>query len=249
MHLCSNSACASLRLYFFLCSLLIEKFRLSASGVDNFRKFEALMVRVSYPSLAQHLHHFRESNHNKMTLSLIFSLFFFNIISVEVASTNVDKITIVVIEGKAFLADVDQNGKVVHKYMEIEGYEDEGDDLDKKIEEAKRKYLLIKEREKDQIRFIQYDYLDGAITGLGEDHLADLTQHYNNTYANQIVITLAKRSGNEAFLKEKEELLLQALHNLKVPREDIEIQYKWDMGPEPTQFIKVKTGLRELPST
>jgi len=76
-----------------------------------------------------------------------------------------------------------------------------------------------------------------------------LADHYSNTYANQIVITLGKRPGNEEFLKEKENLLVVALINLSIPAEDIEVRYKWDRGPDPTEFIKVNTTLRKLPST
>lgn len=181
-----------------------------------------------------------------MLFSLLFSIVFFNFSSPDETSISNEEITIVVVEGKAFLADVDAAGRIVHKYMEIEGYIDTGKVFDKQVEKAKEDYLRISEREKDQIRFIQYDYLNGAVTGLAIGHLSDLTKHYNNSYANQIIITLSKRSGNELFLKEKEELLVEALLKLKVPDEDIEVRYKWDRGDEPTQFVKVNTDLRQL---
>jgi len=159
-----------------------------------------------------------------------------------------ETVTIIVLEGKAYLAHVDESGKVIHKYMEIEGEVDTKTNLDGQVEKAKSDYLELKEREKDQIRFIAYDFLSEKVEPMAMTHLSDLADHYNNSYANQIIITFGKRPGNEAYLKEKENLVVSALINLKIPEEDIEVRYKWDRGPEPTEFIKVNTTLRDLPN-
>lgn len=156
-------------------------------------------------------------------------------------------ITIVFIEGKAFLADVDEEGKVLHKFMEVKDFVASPDQLDSQVKKATEDYERLLELQKDQIRFIALGQLEGEMGEVAMNHLTDLTQHYNNSYANQVVITLGKRPGNEEFLKEKAAQLKQALVNLNVAKEDVEIIYKWDRGPEPTQFIKVRTGLRELP--
>ena len=181
-----------------------------------------------------------------MLLGLLLSFFFLDMASHHFNVAEADDITIIVIEGKAFLAEVDDKGVVMHKYMEIKDYDRSEKNLGKQIERAKQSYLEIKEREKDQIRFLQYDYVDGKVKGLASGHLDDLVLHYNNTYANQIVITFGKRPGNEEILKEKENLLITALEDRDVPKENIKVLYKWDRGPEPTQFIKIKTGLRDL---
>ena len=182
-----------------------------------------------------------------MLFGFILSCFFFlDMASHHFNMVDSDDITIVMIEGKAFLAEVDDKGVVLHKYMEVKDFDERGDDLKNQIERAKQNYLEIKEREKDQIRFLQYDYVDGEVRGLANAHLDDLVTHYNNTYANQIVITFGKRPGNEDLLKEKERLLIAALEERHVPKENIKVLYKWDRGPEPTQFIKIKTGLRDL---
>jgi len=183
-----------------------------------------------------------------LTIFLSFLLFSpaFNI------ENNVEKeketVTIIVLEGKAYLAHVDKSGRVIHKYMEIEGTVDTKNDFDGQVKKAKEDYLELKEREKDQIRFIAYDFLSDKVEPMAMTHLSDLTDHYNNSYANQIIITFGKRPGNEEYLKEKENLVVSALINLEVPEEDIEVRYKWDRGPEPTAFIKVNTSLRDLPS-
>tara|TARA_Y100000385_G_scaffold291755_2_gene372018 strand:- start:3711 stop:4259 length:549 start_codon:yes stop_codon:yes gene_type:complete len=160
-----------------------------------------------------------------------------------------ETVTIKVVEGKTYLVNVDESGNVLHTYMEITESTDTKDDIDSRVEKAKKEYEALREREKDQIRFIAYDFLSDEVGPLASNHLSDLADHYSNTYANQIVITLGKRPGNEEFLKEKENLLVVALINLSIPAEDIEVRYKWDRGPDPTEFIKVNTTLRKLPST
>ena len=181
-----------------------------------------------------------------MLLTLLISFFFLNSNSLNTLLSADEKITIVVIDGKAFLADVDEDGRMVRKYMEINSYFDSDANFDGLVESAKEEYLKIRALEKDQIRFIQYDFLDGAVTGLAVKHLSDLTNHYNNSYANQIVVTLSKRQGNEVQITKMENLILDALHAFKVPNEDIKVRYKWDKGVSATEFIKVNTELRAL---
>lgn len=160
----------------------------------------------------------------------------------------VESVTIKVMEGKTYLVHVDETGEVLHTYMEITEEVNIEGDITEEVEKAKKEYEELREREKDQIRFIAYDFVAETIEPLALHHLSDLSDHYNNSYANQIVITLGKRPGNEDFLKNKENLLVTALINLSIPAEDIEVKYKWDRGPEPTEFIKVNTTLRELPT-
>ena len=161
----------------------------------------------------------------------------------------VETVTIKVVEGKTYLVNVDESGKVICKYMEIKESVNTDGDITDQVEKAKKEYEELREREKDQIRFIAYDFIDENVEPLAMNHLTDLADHYSNSYANQIIITLGKRPGNEDFLKEKEIKLVNSLINIGIPSEDIEIRYKWDRGPEPTEFIKVNTTLRKLPST
>ena len=176
---------------------------------------------------------------------LLASLFLASMATIEKGQ---EEVTIKVVEGKTFLVHVDEDGTVLHKYMEITEDLNVDGDLTEKIAKAKQDYEDLREREKDQIRFVAYDFLTDVVEPLALSHLTDLAEHYNNSYANQIVITLGKRPGNEEFLKEKEELLVATLTNLDVSAQDIEVKYKWDRGPEPTAFIKVNTTLRELPT-
>jgi hypothetical protein len=159
-----------------------------------------------------------------------------------------ETVTIKVVEGKTYLVNVDESGNVLHKYMEIKDEVNTDGDITDQIAKAKKEYEALIEREKDQIRFIAYDFLVDGIQALAQNHLTDLANHYSNSYANQIVITLGKRPGNEEFLKEKENILVTGLINLGIPTEDIEVRYKWDRGPDPTEFIKINTTLRKLPS-
>ncbi|MEE9372848.1 MAG: hypothetical protein V3V00_07315 [Saprospiraceae bacterium] len=157
-----------------------------------------------------------------------------------------ETVTIRVVEGKSYLVHVDAAGNVLHMYMEIKETKNLDTDLLAQVEQAKKDYESIREREKDQIRFIAYDFISDVAEPLAMAHLQDLANHYNNSYANQIVITLGKRPGNEEYLKEKENVLVAALTYLQIPIQNIEVKYKWDRGPEPTAFIKVNTTLREL---
>lgn len=157
-----------------------------------------------------------------------------------------ETVTIVELEGKSYLAHVDASGNVIHKYMEVSEATISESNPETRIAKAKEEYEALREREKDQIRFLAYDFLADVVQPIAMNHINDLTDHYNESYANQIVITLGKRPGNEEFLKEKEDLIVTALTKLNVPRADIEVKYKWDRGPEPTEFIKINTTLREL---
>lgn len=185
-----------------------------------------------------------------MIITAIHSLILFtaSIIYTPTVANPFDKVTIVVLDGKAFLANVNDQGEVVFKYMELQGSIDLSQNLEGEVVRAREQYEKIRELEKDQIRFINYELVGSTIAEAANAHLRDLVNHYNNTYANQIVITLGKRQGNEEFLNEKENLLTEALLQMQVPKEDIIIVYKWDRGPEPTEFIKVQTSLRELPA-
>ena len=193
--------------------------------------------------LAQHLLQMKDQELIAILKAIVFSFLFL----ITSYTTFESDITIIFIEGKAYLADVDTEGKVVHKYMEVKDFVDSPEQLSAQIDKATEEYKRLLELEKDQIRFIAIGQLTDEIGEIAMTHLTDLTQHYNNSYANQVVITMGKRPGNEAFLNEKGKQLKQTLVNLNVAQEDIEIIYKWDRGPEPTQFIKVRTGLRELP--
>jgi len=124
-------------------------------------------------------------------LILIASLLITNI---SWAEKGQEQITLKVVEGKTFLVQVDESGDVIHKFMQLEADLDPQSDLTSQVEEAKKQYELLREREKDQIRFIAYDFLTDVVEPLALNHLTDLADHYNNSYANQLIITLGRRT-------------------------------------------------------
>lgn len=156
--------------------------------------------------------------------------------------------TIVVIDGKALLVDVDEEGKVVRTYMEVPEYLTSNRRHEDMVSEARANYKRLSKLKKDQIRFI-------SILDLDEDHqtimlknLEDLATHYKQTYANQVVVTIAENKSNKDLIDYNIEMISNKLEKFGVPKSDIIIDYKVDLGKDPTPFFKVSSSLRELAS-
>ena len=62
--------------------------------------------------------------------------------------------TIVVVDGKALLVDLDEAGQIVTTYMEVPEYFNSAKDHDTKVIEAKESYTRLSKAQMDQIRFI-----------------------------------------------------------------------------------------------
>jgi len=153
--------------------------------------------------------------------------------------------TIVVVDGKALLVDVDEAGDVVTTYMEVDNYFSDAKEHDVKVEEAVIVYKKMTKLQMDQIRFIafsQEDELDDVMVS----NLSDLSTHYKQTYANQIVITAPRNRRTAAALEVNLDKIKKVLVQFGVAERDIHIDYKIDMGDEPTRFVKVVSHLREL---
>lgn len=177
------------------------------------------------------------------TLALLFSI---NIAysSADLVVNLGDKTTIVVIEGKALLVDVDDNGNVVRRYMEVPEYFVSEKNHDEKVEAAKKKYEILKKHQIDQIRFIAFDESFSQLDENAMAHLQDVANHYRQTYANQVMITAAKRNNNSDLLEKMISDVTFVLRSFGVEEADIEIIYKNDKGDEPLQFVKVQSNLR-----
>jgi hypothetical protein len=155
-----------------------------------------------------------------------------------------DKTTIVVLEGKALLVDVDDNGDVIRRYMEVPEYFESKKDHEEKVVAAKKKYEILKKHQIDQIRFIAFDNSFDKLDENAMKHLQDVALHYQQTYANQVIITAARRNSNAELLGKMISDVDFVLQSLGVAKEDIEVVYKNDKGNEPLQFVKVQSNLR-----
>lgn len=155
--------------------------------------------------------------------------------------------TIIVIDGKALLVDVDESGNVVTTYMEVNNYFNSvSEDHATKVENAKSAYITLTQRQLDQIRFIALSNDTKALDDVMVSNLTDLSMHYQETYANEIVITAARNHRTAHLLEANIEKIKGIFAEYGVPEHDLRIEYKVDMGDEPTRFIKVVSHLRNL---
>ncbi len=155
-----------------------------------------------------------------------------------------DETTIVVENGKAYLAAIDIDGKIIKKFIEVPEYFDSEKSHEEKVEAAKKKYEILKKHQIDQIRFVPFD---GSFERLNEQAVSNLHHvagHYRQTYANEILVTAAKRNGNEEVLEKMIADIVFVLRSLEVAEEDITIDYKYDKGDEPLQFVKIQSRLK-----
>jgi len=156
--------------------------------------------------------------------------------------------TVIVIDGKALLVDVDDRGEVITTYMEVPEYLTSTKNHSDKVTEAKASYMRLSKLQMDQIRFISILDADEVYKVTMLDNLSDLAKHYSQTYANEIVITVAKSNSNQKVIDYNLAAMKDKLHTLGVPEADITVDYKIDLGEAPTPFIKVASRLRKLAS-
>jgi len=116
------------------------------------------------------------------------------------------------------------------------------------VSEARASYLRLSKLQMDQIRFISILDHDEVFQTIMVDNLSDLAMHYKKTYANQIVITIARNDSNSELIDYNVEMIRSQLEKFGVPRTDIMIDYKVDLGEDPTPFFKVSSNLRTLSS-
>lgn len=154
--------------------------------------------------------------------------------------------TIIVIEGKAFLVDVDENGTVLTTYMEVKDYFNNDKPISEKLDEAVANYIMLSNQELDQIRFISLTDKKAGLDNNAKSNLFDIYAHYLDTYANNIVITGAKNPRTDKQLGLTIDMIKAYLNSLGANSKDIEVIYKIDLGDEPTQFVKVVSRLREI---
>ena len=169
----------------------------------------------------------------------------FMVISISSDITiDIDETTIVVENGRAYLAEVDGQGKVIKRFIEVPEYFDSEKSHEEKVAAAKKKYDILKKHQIDQIRFVPFD---GSFDRLDEQAVANLHHvagHYRQTYANQITITAAKRTGNEEVLEKMLNDVILVLRSLDVPESDITIEYKQDQSNEALQFVRIQSQLK-----
>lgn len=154
--------------------------------------------------------------------------------------------TIVVIEGRAFLVDLDEQGQVVRTYMEVKDYFDSDKSQEEKLDEAVANYVMLSKQELDQIRFIALTDRESGLDNNAKSNLFDIYAHYLDTYANNIVITGAKNPLTDKQLEVTIQLIKEYLASLGANQRDVEVTYKIDLGDEPTEFVKVVSKLREI---
>ena len=182
-----------------------------------------------------------------LSLSILLSFVF--ILSLS-AKNDVDvETTIIVIDGKALLVDIDESGKVVTTYMEVNNYFTSlFEDHATKVAKAKSEYITLTQRQLDQIRFIALSNDPKALDDVMVSNLTDLSMHYQETYANEIVITAARNHRTAHLLEANIEKIKGIFLEYGVAEHDVRVEYKVDMGDEPTRFIKVVSHLRNLPA-
>lgn len=179
----------------------------------------------------------------------IFNLIFLLFLSGNPGSTPLsiateDRMTIVVIEGKAILVEVNERGEVVKKYMEVPEYFNSKKDHNEKVEAAVKKYEILKKHQIDQIRFISFDQSFDQLDDNALTHLKDISNHYKQTYANQIIITAATRANNKETLNRLIRDVKLSLATLGVAESDIIVDFKHDKSDETIQFVKVQSNLK-----
>lgn len=156
--------------------------------------------------------------------------------------------TIVVVDGKALLVDLDETGQIVTTYMEVPEYFKSTKDHDTKVIEAKESYTRLSKAQMDQIRFIALADEGWDLDEFMINNIADLATHYQQTYANQIEITAARNKSNTEKLDYNITKMKDLLASYGVANSDIVIKYKKDLGDEPTQFVKMVSNLKRLSS-
>ncbi len=156
--------------------------------------------------------------------------------------------TILVIEGKALLVDIDEKGEVITTYMEVPEYLTTKKNHEDMVTEAKASYMRLSKLQMDQIRFISILDQGEVFQTIMLENLEDLAAHYNQTYANQIVVTVATNDSNKNLINYNVEMIKSQLVSYGVPTNDILVDYKVDLGEDPTPFFKVSSSLRKLAS-
>jgi len=156
--------------------------------------------------------------------------------------------TIIVIDGKALLVDVDESGDVINTYMEVPEYLTSSKRHEDKVIDAKASYMRLSKLQMDQIRFVSLLAHDEEYKVIMLNNLSDLASHYQQTYANQIVITVAKNDSNTQLIDYNVKMIKLHLSKAGVAEADITVDYKVDLGDDPTPFIKVASRLRKLAS-
>jgi len=156
--------------------------------------------------------------------------------------------TVIVIEGKALLVDVDEQGEVITTYMEVPDYLTSSKEHDVKVVEAKASYMRLSKIQMDQIRFISILDLQEEYQTTMTSNLSDLAKHYHQTYANEIVITVARNDANKDLIAYNVEAITKELGVHGVSADDVTVEYKIDLGEDPSPFIKVSSGIRKLAS-
>jgi len=154
--------------------------------------------------------------------------------------------TIVVVDGKALLVDINEYGQIVTTYMEVPEYFESTKDHDTKVSEAKESYTRLSKAQMDQIRFIALADKGWDLDEFMVNNIADLATHYQQTYANQIEITAAKNNSNADKLDYNISKIKNLLATYGVSEKDIVIRKKKDLGDEPTQFVKMVSNLKRL---
>ncbi len=154
--------------------------------------------------------------------------------------------TIVVVDGKALLVDLNEKGEIITTYMEVPEYFASSKDHKTKVIEATASYKRLTKEQMDQIRFIALADDGWDLDEFMKSNLADLATHYHQTYANQIEITAAKTPSGDELVEQNLTVIKNLLVSYGVSKGDISINYKIDMGEEPTRFIKVVSNLRTL---
>lgn len=178
-----------------------------------------------------------------------FNYFLFSLlISTSAFANDLMETTIVVIDGKALLVDINESGAVVTTYMEVPEYFNSAKDHASKVIEAKKTYARLSEAQMDQIRFISLAAEGSDLDKFMMSNIADLATHYHQTYANQIAITAGKNADNAVALDHNLNTITDLLVSYGVNRKDIVVDFKKDMGDEPTQFIKVVSNFKTLAS-
>ncbi len=158
-------------------------------------------------------------------------------------TTDIDETTIIVENGRAYLAEVNEEGKVVKRFIEVPEYFDSEKSHEEKVAAAKKKYNILKKHQIDQIRFVPFD---GSFERLDEQAVANLHHiagHYRQTYANEITVTAAKRPGNEEVLDKMINDVISVLKSLDVPESAITIDFKQDQSKDPLQFVRIQSQL------
>lgn len=178
--------------------------------------------------------------------SLLLSFVFLTFSILCLANVNPATTTIVVIDGKALLVDLNEKGEIITTYMEVPEYFTTKKDHATKVTEAKAHYVKLTKREMDQIRFISMVDEGWTLDEFMVNNLKDISTHYHQTYANEIVITAAKNKKNTRVLEDNIQRIKSLLVSYGVLNDDIHISYKIDRSEEPTRFIKVASHLKQL---